>query len=253
MLKNYLKITLRSLWKSKLFVLINILGMGVAVSCCIVAYLNYDFNVNFDNTQDHEGLYRVDMVRTMQGQERLFGMSPMPLGAIMQQNFGEVEATVRYMPSGGNFKVQDELYSENFTFVDPDFFEVFNFEFVAGTKSALKDKSSVVISHQLAIKYFGQDEAIGKTLTHMTDNGPKNYMVAGIFQDMPLNSSFSNVKTVTNIDNFFDLSEKNIQEDWSRWVTLFIKVDNASRLQPIEQRLSDYVEIQNKARLDFKN
>lgn len=252
MLKNYLKITLRSLWKSKLFVLINILGMGIAISCCIVAYLNYDFNANFDSAQDHEGLYRVDITRTIRDKERMYGISPAPLGAIVAQNFGEVKTAVRYMPSGGNFKVLDELYEENFTFVDPDFFEVFNFEFIAGTRSTLEEKSSVIISEQLAIKYFGDKAAIGKSLTHMTDNGPKDYVVTGIFKDMPLNSSFSRVKTITHIDNYFDLSENNDRQDWSKWVTLFVKLDDPGRLNVIEQRLTDYIEIQNKARLDFK-
>ncbi len=252
MLKNYLKITFRSLWKSKLFVLINILGMGTAIGCCIVAWLNYDFNTNFDSTQDPAGLYRVDIVRETQEGERLYGMSPLPLGPIMAENFGEVEATMRYMPNGGNFKVLDELYAENFTFVDPNFFEVFNFEFIAGNRDALKDKSSVIISEQLAIKYFGEQEAIGQTLTHFADKGPKDYTVAAVFRDMPLNSSFNYVKTITNIENYFDLFEEDRRDDWSRWATLFVRVDDPGRLKVIEQRLDDYVEIQNKARLDFK-
>ena len=261
MLKNYLKITFRSLWKSKVFVLVNIVGMGLAIACCIVGFLNYDFNVNFDSNQtDIDDIYRIDAERVYQNRKQMYGMSPTPIGAAIRDNIGDVEAVLRYMPSGGNFKLGDELFNENFTFVDPNFFEFFYFDISEGDPDALNGKSNILISKTTAEKYFPDGDPIGQTLTHFTDNGNKDYKVAAVFNDHPLNSSFAGVRIITVIDNFFDLQNETKEEgdpdyenSWSGWVTTFVKVNDENRLKDIEQRLTDnYIEIQNNARLDFK-
>lgn len=259
MFKNYLKITFRSLWKSKLFVLINIIGMGTAIGCCIVAFLNDDFNVNFDSTQTNvEDVYRIDAERVYQERKQVYGMSPLPLAMAVKENVGDVEDVLRYMPSGGNFKIEDELFNENFLFTDDNLFDFFHFDIISGQKDALKNKSNIIISESMVEKYFPDGDPIGKTLTHFTDNGPKDYTVAAIFADQPLNSSFGGQKTITHIDNWFDLQNereegKDVESDWSYWVTTFVKVDEKSRLKAIESTLTDnYIEIQNQARLDFK-
>lgn len=257
MFKNYLKITLRSLWKSKLFVLINIVGMGIAIACCIVAYLNYNFNLNFDGNQQHvENVYRVNAERVYQQRKQEYGMSPLPLAPAIESNVGDVDAVTRYMPSGGNFRIGDELFNENFTFVDDNFLDFFTFDLVEGTKEALQSKSNILISEKLVEKYFPNEEPVGKVLTHFTDNGPKDYNVAGVFKNQPLNSSFGGVQTITNIENFFDLQDNEdgpYETNWSNWVTTFVKVGDASRVRQVEQQLTDkYIEIQNQARLDFK-
>jgi len=259
MLKNYLKITFRSLWKSKLFVLINMIGMGTAIACCIVAFLNYDFNADFDSNQTNiEDIYRIDTERVYQERKQAYGMSPLPIGASVRENVGEVDAVLRYMPSGGNFKIGDELFNENFTFVDDNFFDFFSFEITQGSADALSNKSNIIISEKLVEKYFPDGDAIGETLTHFTDQGPKDYTVAAVFKNPQLNSSFAGTQTITNISNYFDLQvedkeEKPWESDWARWSTTFVKVADASRIKDIEKRLTaNYIEIQNQARLDFK-
>lgn len=261
MLKNYLKITFRSLWKSKVFVFVNIIGMGLAIACSIVAYLNYDFNVNFDSNQtDVDHVYRIDAERVYQNRKQVYGISPIPLGEAVKSNIGDVSDVLRYMPSGGNFKLGDELFNENFTFVDPNFFDFFYFDITDGDREALNTKSNIIISSTIAEKYFPDGNPIGQTLTHFTSNGNKDYRVAATFNDHPLNSSFGGVKIITAIDNYFDIQDANnepddpkYESDWSRWITTFVKVEDESRLKGIEDRLTDnYIEIQNNARLDFK-
>ncbi len=257
MIKNYLKITFRSLWKSKIFVLINIMGMGLAIACCIVGFLNYDFNVNFDsNQQNIQSVYRINAERTFQNKMQPYGMTPLPLGAAIEGNIGDVEAVMRYMPTGANFKINDELFNENFTFVDVNFFDFFTFKIIEGNADVLKSKANIIISDRVAQKYFPNGDALGQTLTHFTNNGPKDYKVAAIFETQPLNSSFGGVSIITHIDNFFDLENKDdlkIENDWSRFVTTFVRISNENRLKEVEARLTnDYIKIQNEARIDFK-
>ena len=75
MIKNYLLITLRSLMKSKVYILINIFGLAIAIGCCIVAYFNYTFNADFDSHHANAAsLYRVGSVREFQNEQTTYGI-----------------------------------------------------------------------------------------------------------------------------------------------------------------------------------
>ena len=260
MIKNYLKITFRSLWKSKVFVLINILGLGIAIGCCIVAYLNYNFNANFDShIQNVENIYRIDIDRIYQNQKMRNGYSPIPIGNAIKENIGDVDEVLRYVPSGSNFRLGTDLFNENITYVDPNFFEFFNFEIISGNPDILKDKSSVIISSEVADKYFPNGDALGNTIIQITDGaGVREYAIAGIFKKQPMNSSFQGVDMLTNINNYIEIvnieeKETDMQHDWKYWSTTFVKVSDKSRISAIEERLnSNYIEVQNNARLDYK-
>ena len=81
MLKNYLLVTFRNLLKNRVFSLINILGLGIALSVCIVAYFNFMFNYNFDRANENfDKIYRITCFRDMQGREQEYGIVPATLG-----------------------------------------------------------------------------------------------------------------------------------------------------------------------------
>ena len=144
MLSNYFKITFRNLWKNKLFVTINIAGLGIALACCIVAYLNWQFNTEFDaNHANAEQIYRVNFTRISSGRSIKNGSCPAPLGQIMAENFAGVDDVIRYSPSGGNFKVGQEVFNTAVTAVDENFFDVFTFDMVHGSSDQLKDKRAI--------------------------------------------------------------------------------------------------------------
>ena len=191
MFKNYLLIALRNLLKNKLHIFINIFGMSIAVACCIVAYFNYDYNVSFDTMHENAAtIYRVGSVRIFQNEETTFGYAPVALGNVIKQNFPDVNAVARYAPSGGNFRVGTELYNNDITYVDPAFFALFTFEFLEGN-GEIKDLGHIVISDELAEKYFGNEKALGKALTQMLDSGEtKEYVVRGVVREPPNNRNF---------------------------------------------------------------
>ena len=85
MLHNYLKIALRNIWKNKLYFGINVVGLGIALACSIIAYLNYAFDQSFDTFYEkRENIYRVNMVRQSNGVE--YGLAPLPLGPAAEQD-----------------------------------------------------------------------------------------------------------------------------------------------------------------------
>lgn len=256
MIKNYLLITLRSMSKSKLFLAINILGMAIAIACCIVGYFNYDFNVSFDSHHVNANtVYRVNSVREFQANQTTYGYVPIALGNAIRQNIADIDAVVRYSPGGGNFRIGDDLFQTNVSNVDPAFFDLFTFEFIEGD-GILKDKSQIVIHQELAEKYFGKESALGKTMVQVLDSGKtKEYTVTGVFRKQPTNSSFSD-RAFSIYDNQFNagqfVGDRAYNENsWYFRNTLFVQVKDPKRIASIEAQLKPYTENNNKIREDF--
>ncbi|HEY3406061.1 MAG TPA: ABC transporter permease [Ohtaekwangia sp.] len=253
MLKNYLLITFRNLLKNKLYIFINIIGMGIAIACCIIAYFNYDFNVSFDSIHTHAPtIYRVGSVRIFQNEEKAFGFAPMGLGNTIKQNIPDVDEVVRYIPDGGNFRIRTELFSSDITYVDQPFFKLFTFEFIEGSGD-IKDLGQIVISDELAEKYFGKEKALGKSVTQMLDSGKtKEFVVSGVFKQQPTNSSFYSEAYAHFENAFTDTDDPNYTENsWYFRNTLFIQIKDPARVATIQQQLLPYVENNNKVREDF--
>ena len=251
MLKNYIKITFRSLWKSKAFVIINVLGMGISLACCIVAYLNYDYNVSYDKQHiNADNIYRVNFIRDFQGFKTYNGITPMPIGNLIRDKIAGVDQSIRYIPNGGNFRIKDELFNTGISYADEGFLDLFTFPLRSGTKEGFKDKSNIYISSELALKYFGEEEALGQQMTNVLDSGTREYIVAGVFEKMPANSSFQ-FDAVTHFDNYLDINNED-ENNWKRWNTLFVEVKDKSQIAYIENELLQYKERQNKAREDYQ-
>lgn len=252
MFKSYLKITLRSLWKSKIFVAINVLGMGIALACCIVAYLNYDYNVSYDSQHKNaESIYRVNFIREFQGNVTKHGVAPLPIGNLITSNITGVDKVIRYLPNNGNIKINNELFNTGISYADEGFLDLFTFPLNEGTKADFKDHSKIFISTELSRRYFGEDEAVGQMITHVLDSGTREYVVAGVFEKMPANSSFQ-FDAVTHIDNFFKVRPNISENDWQQWSTLFIEVKDEKDLALVTNELQKYKEKQNLAREDFQ-
>jgi putative ABC transport system permease protein len=187
MLKNYLKISIRNIFRNKTYSLINILGLSVGIACTIlillwvVDELSYDrFNKNADE------IYRIVGDDAVVGK---MAVSCGPLAEYMKDNFPDVVKATRYLPyaEGSFFKYNDEiLQTKNGAFADPDFFKMFSFNFLGGNpKTALSNFSDIVITESMAERFFGNENPIGKTLLI---DGQNPTVVSAVIKDMPANS-----------------------------------------------------------------
>lgn len=246
---------LRSMLKNKLFLSINVIGLAVAIACCIVAWFNYDVNVTFDQHHANAGtIYRVNSIREFQGVRTEYGYCPIALGNAVRNNISDVDKVVRYSPNGGNFRVGDDLFQTNVTNVDPEFFQLFTFDFLEGD-GALKDKSQIVINEEMAKKYFGNESALGKMMVQVLDSGKtKEFFVSGVFREQPSNSSFGDPAFTRYEHQFSGASNGPNKYDENSWyyrATLFVQVNDPSRIASIETQLLPYTENNNKIREDF--
>lgn len=241
--------------KNKLFIITNILGMGVAIACCIVGYFTYEYDSKFDaNHQNSKSIYRVSAVLEFKNTLTRVGYIPLPVGEIVNETFQDVKHSSRYYHSRSTFKREHDLFPSNLTYVDPDFFRMFSFDFISGRATDIEDKTSVFISESMAIRLFGTaQEAFGKNLTQVYGTELKEVKVAGVFREQPMNSSFykPNGSSFMNFENFKD-EFKAREDDWKLECTLFVKVNDGNRVSQVQRQLQRYVEANNKVRDDFQ-
>jgi ABC-type antimicrobial peptide transport system permease subunit len=252
MIKNYLLITWRSMMKNKLFLLINVIGLAIGIGCCIVAFFNWEYDSTFDTVHvNREKIYRVGSIREFEGSTRLYGFAPFPLGATIKQNMPDAESVTRFSGSYSNFKVQDNLFPSRLSYVDPDFFDIFSFEFVAGNAASIKDKSKVLLSEEQAMKLFNSTDVVGKQITQVIGTTTKELEVGGVYKKQPANSSF-NAFGFMHYDNYFDEAKDVKEDDWKIRNTLFVKISDPSRAEIVKKQIQKYRENNNKVREDFQ-
>lgn len=192
MLRNYLNVAIRNIRKHKFYSIINILGMTIGITAClfIVIYINdelsYDrFHANADR------IYQVNLHGRISGQDIVTANTSPPIAQTLVAEIPEVEAGTRLRNvSGMSVKYQDNAFTEGNVFMaDSNFFQFFSYRLLSGDPStALKEPNSVVVTEDMATKYFGRDEAIGKLLVLGTEN--QTYKVTGVAENPPRNAHF---------------------------------------------------------------
>lgn len=201
MLRNYLLLAGRSLIKNKLFSLINILGLSVGITICILILQFVRFELSYDNFhQNADNIYRVATKVTLQN-EVINNLTNTYEGIAkaLKEEFPEIKATtsISGFDSDNTFiRFEDEhqklkpLQSFKGYNVDSSFFSVFSFPLVGGNRHTIwESTNSAVVSEAMAFKYFGGNP-IGKILE--TNNGEevRRYKITGVIKDVPANSHF---------------------------------------------------------------
>lgn len=195
MLRNYLQITLRNLWRYRRVNAVNIVGLAVGLACGIVIFLLVSYLFSFDRY--HAKADRTYWIVTDLRHDNVTptDATPRPLGEILRQTYPFVESTVRIenifgrvisVPDGkGGFARKFEE-SRTLCFTEPQFFDVFDVAWLAGNaKTALAAPNTVVLSERYAQKYFGTANAIGRVLRY--DN-QTDLTVTGIIKNPPSNT-----------------------------------------------------------------
>ncbi|MGN6639319.1 MAG: ABC transporter permease [Mucilaginibacter sp.] len=239
MLKNYFKITFRRLQRSRLYTLINLFGLTVGIASCvliglfIINELNYDrFNTNADR------IVRMTM-QYGEGGTQKFPLTGTKAGPQLQRTFPQVESFVRLINSSPVVKNGDIMFNESrFLYADSSFFKIFSFKLLRGNpKTALNAPHKVVITENMAKRYFGNTDPIGKTLNVNRYSAPQDFDVTGIIQDAPENSQIK----YDFIASFMSLSVSKSEEWWTANYTTYLLLKNKDQLPAFQQQLNTYM------------
>lgn len=193
MLKNYFKVALRNILKYKFFSAINVLGLSIGMACCLFIFIYVMDEISYDRFHKNvENIYRVALHGKIAGQEIYTTSSSWPVAAAMTDEITGVTEALRLWPrqAGLVFKNGDKSFTEKKIFyADSNFFHFFSFKLLQGDpETALKEPNTIVLTPEMAQKYFGSENVVGNLLTIGNDN--KSFKVTGIVEPAPGNSHF---------------------------------------------------------------
>jgi len=241
MFKNYITIAYRNLVKHKFYSLINIFGLSLGITCCILIFAYIGYELSYDGYHKNaDNIYRIASKRTVSGQTTYLARSPAPMGPTMVQDFPEVLDAVRFMPTVKRVFAYENthFFQEGVLYVDQSLFDVFSFELIEGDpKTALEVPFTMVFTEKTAQKYFGDESPVGKIINW--DN-KFDYRLTGVVKDPPPNSHF----TFNVLASFSTLIryDPRLGSSWSVSYQTYFLLHKNTDIRDFEQKLKGFNE-----------
>jgi hypothetical protein len=229
MLRNYIKVALRNIWRNKVFSFINVFGLALGLACSLLIILWVRDELRYDQFHERGAhLYQVMENQQWAGVEVSSTEStPGTLSPALEAEIPEVQfATKVSWDQEDLLTVGDKANKEKGHYASPDFFRMFSFPLVQGNaRTAIASPTSIVISQTLARKYFGTEEdAMGKTIRV---NNKDNFLVTGIMRDVPENSSLKFDYVLP--EEYYEKENKWLKEWGNNGIRTFVMLrENAS-------------------------
>ncbi len=241
---NYLKITLRIIRNTKLFSIINILGLSIGMAACLLILHYVTFEKSYDSFHDKsDRIYRLRYERISEdGSAVRFASCTPPAGALIRERFPEVETLARiFRYRGVVVSYENVRFTEERVYhAEPEFVDIFDFKFIEGdAKKSLGGVDNALISESIAKKYFGEDNPIGKLL-HVDKETA--YQVSGIFADVPANSHIK-FDILLSFENFAKSSGPDYMENWGHTgMFTYVILKEGTELPEFEKKIEDLIE-----------
>lgn len=241
MLKNYLKTAIRNLTRHKGYSLINIAGFAIGIACCILILLWVQDETSFDRF--HENLDSLQRVVEEQhysdGTIFPIARTPYPVGPALVADYPEIVNFTRFTPFWRTLLeyVDKSFYERGFAFADPSLLEMFSFPLLKGdAETALSETNAVLISEDMAKKYFGTEDPIGKVIT--MDNA-HDFQVSGVFENIPHNSHLQ-FDFLGQFDTFVKLSGWGKEWTSNNYYT-YVQLTEDAHHQDVTPKIYEYI------------
>lgn len=245
MFRNYFVSVWRYIARNRFFTAINILGLvlGMTAFMLITQFVVHEFGYDkFWTNSDR--IYRVQLDRYDRGElSTRWASGANGLGPDLKDNFPEVEAYVRLIGSNSLLSYGDLYFKEdNIYYASQDFFKVFGIKLLEGTDSiALKGLNRIVLSRSLAKKYFRNESPVGKT---MRNNGATEFLVTGVFEDIPANSHMS-IDALLSFATYAKLTGRDNEDAMREWqwdgFFTYLLLDKNADPHDLEAKFNKYV------------
>ncbi len=247
MLKNYLKISYRNLTKYKGYTFLNVFGLaiGIAVVALIMLYVKFEWGYDRFYPQA-DRIYRV--IQKQPGNFFLgtdyYAVTQQPLGKTMQEEFPEVTnySTLSIWPKRNIEVNREKRFEENILYATaPNFFTMFSYRFIKGNpKIALSQLNTVVLSEEVANKFFGTKNPVGQVINV---DGKYLWTVNGVFKPLPKNSQFAACGIITSFNTYAStLKDRKDRFDWSNssWYT-YVMLKRGTNINSLQAKFPELV------------
>lgn len=237
MIKNYIKIAFRNIWKRKGYSLINIGGLGIGIAAAILISLYAINELTYDSFhQNSDDIYMVYKERiTPTGTQDTYD-TWVPLKMELEQTYPNVVRAARTFDQDVWMEAEGKKFQEEVLYTDPELFEIFSFPFKNNVEDPFPSLQSIVISEEIAQKYFGNENPVGKVFRLAYE---RDYVVSGVLGEIPQNSSIQ-------IDMAIQLESaggyEDIRENWgSSFLETYIQLEAGSNPAELEDQFPELI------------
>ncbi|MEJ7645809.1 MAG: ABC transporter permease [Chryseolinea sp.] len=249
MFSNYFKTSIRALMKTPMSSLINIFGLSIAIGISIFVYAFAHWVNSTDQIHlQKNNVFLVTFLANRDGSLQQHGQTPRPLAEMLKNDFTQVSSVCRVEDRNVVFKYDDKVFHERVRFTDPSFLDMFTFPLKWGTPGSLADLNSVIISEEMSIKYFGDENPIGRdVLLRFDEHVGKAFKVSGVAARFPEARTIS-FDFLINFDNMFIAEPGYNSNDWKALINAtFVSINTTSDVKRIEAGMGKYKALQNDA------
>lgn len=239
MIAHFFVTITRGIFRNKFFNFLNVVGLALSISCCLVIYQYVNHQLSYDKFHaDKDSIYRVIRQSSINGMPYDIGITSGPYAAALTNDFPhDITATTRTLAIGVLVQYGDKSFIEdNFILADRNFFSFFSFPLTHGDpRQVLSDPTSVVISKNMAIKYFGNEDPINKVIR--IDNG-YDAIVTGVMDEMPgpTHLRFDIVGSIQLHEN-----ADWIKDWWNNNLNTYVRLASPDRASAVQAALPDFM------------
>lgn len=244
MLKNYITIAFRNLWRNKTFSFINIFGLSVGMAACILITMWVQSEISYDTFHEKsDRIFRVDRKGSWKEKDYHVPATGALYGQALVDEFPEVENSVRLFPQMSSVKdFRNIFHKDIILFTDNSFFEIFTFPIVSGDKvSSLREPNSVVLTEKMAEKYFNEKNPMGKLLSIEYGDKIINLKVNGIIKEFPDNSHM-HFDILASLNTYEKLNTNKLFESWtSNFLYTYILLNDKADISVLSTKFKGFV------------
>ncbi|WP_020526101.1 ABC transporter permease [Flexithrix dorotheae] len=248
MLRNYLKVTFRNLLKHRVYSFINIFGLAIGISACLLIFLFISHELSFDKFHSKsKAIYRLDEVQSFNGMApQNVALSMSPMGPNLAADYPEILNFTRF--AGGRKWLcqvdEKEMFIEDIAIVDSTFFKIFDFELLHGDpETSLDEPNSILLTETTAKRFFNKsnlEEIIGQQIKRDQEHV---FKVTGILKDVPKNSHLQ----FNSLVSFSTIAKEEWVSRWgSNWLVTYLVLEDGVNIAALEEKfpgfLSKYIE-----------
>ncbi len=255
MIKNYIKLAFRNLMKHKTFSFINIFGLSIGLTCCMLISLYIFHEYSYDKFHKNgDRIYQLNSVFIENGENRPSATVPAAMAGVLRQDFPEIEESTRLLGLWEDDKtlmkyenngISRVFYETDGYIADNSFFDIFSYDFIEGNpETSLDEPNQIVVTEEIATKLFGGESAIGKQIrVSSSTNGDFDYTISGVFrpnsQPSHLNARFIMSIKGGNLENFFNDNPNLLNNNM--FFTYFLLKDG-TKAETLESKFPAFVE-----------
>jgi putative ABC transport system permease protein len=239
MFQNYIKIAIRNILKYKLHAVINIFGLAIAIACCLLLFLFIRNELSYDSFhKNKDTIFRINYSFVRENTSLIQATTQAPLAPTLKKELPDIINATRFLNANYTVKIQDNLFTERITFTDPDFLKMFSFNLTQGNPDdVLRDRNTIVISEEVANKYFRNANPIGNQITIIRYGVAYSFTINGVIESPPENSSiqYDILIPFQKLRGFFG------DDYFSNWdlysVKTYVQLLNSSQVELVTSKL----------------